>query len=459
LSITLPHIRVINKIDDFTPEKIDDVIRDCVALSAKKPCYLEAADGTVQYFLFFRERQIYSAGRIEKQQFMNITIRDFLLGSTKLHFPRLTSYEVNNKILHSILILFQKKPSLQIVTSLVDVDKLLDKIEEEKKSCIVSAWQEGFLALLRYEKGEVTALCHEQSSLLPKEETFRDDFLVKIYTLSAEKQLYISLYEDLLVKFASDAKLIDDSFEGSFWNLFLSKPPVMVLKLKDKELARLALEKPVTKIGRGQDNDIVIDNLAVSRLHAIIEEDKGSYFIKDCDSLNGTMVNGRKIDRTRLGYGDVITIGKHELVFEEQSGKAPGANFPEEEFDQTFIITPSQRDRMKERQEKHLDARDAVKGSQPAAPRLLEKNRSGDKVIELSSPSLIIGKGDEADIPIGGWFVAEQHAEIKRVDGQYVIRHLSGLRKVTVDGRPVNESVLKPNTRIRIANHEFIFLE
>jgi uncharacterized protein YoxC len=72
-----------------------------------------------------------------------------------------------------------------MLSSLVDLDQVLDKIENEQKSCIVLASQNDFLALLRYEKGEVKALAHQLSSITPKENTFRDDILVKIYTLSA----------------------------------------------------------------------------------------------------------------------------------------------------------------------------------------------------------------------------------------------------------------------------------
>ncbi len=99
--------------------------------------------------------------------------------------PRIARYEVDSKILHSLLILFQKKPALKLLTSLVDLDQVLDKIEEEGKSCIVAAAQDDFFAILRYEKGRVTALCHEQTAPASMNRSFREEFLVKIYTLSA----------------------------------------------------------------------------------------------------------------------------------------------------------------------------------------------------------------------------------------------------------------------------------
>ena len=56
---------------------MNEVMRDLLSKSAQLPCYLEVSDGSHQYFLFFREKQIYSAGMIEDGHFENLTIKDF----------------------------------------------------------------------------------------------------------------------------------------------------------------------------------------------------------------------------------------------------------------------------------------------------------------------------------------------------------------------------------------------
>ena len=83
----------------------------------------------------------------------------------------------------------------------------------EGKSCIVNASREQFTAMLRYEKGDATALGYELSVLTPRDGSFREEFLVKIYTIPAEQPLTISLYEDLLVTYAEDAKTIPVEFQ------------------------------------------------------------------------------------------------------------------------------------------------------------------------------------------------------------------------------------------------------
>ncbi|NIM20687.1 MAG: FHA domain-containing protein [Candidatus Latescibacteria bacterium] len=447
--VTLPHLHVASAINEFSPGKMNDIMFNCLKMSREKPCYLELSDGAEQRHLFFRQRQIYAAGRIQDMQFTNTTIKEFLLAASKMSFPQAKCYEVNDKILHSILILFQKKPALKTLTSLIDLDELLDKIESEGKSCIVCATQDDFLAILRYEKGKVTALCHQLSCTTPKESSYREDFLIKIYTLCAQKPMAITLYEDLLVTYAEDAKMIDESFHGDLISHYLSKPPFITLEFKGREIKRLVLDKPTVKIGRTQDNDIAIDNLAVSRLHSIIEEDKGNFYIKDCDSLNGTLLNGKRVGRAKLVEGDEIFIGKHKIIFHRQEGCVEPAGETIEQFDQTVVITPH----------KVPPKQSVAPKPEHVAPSLVQKTPDGDRVFELKRATVTIGKDFAADIEIGGFLVAKEHAEIARENGAFILRHLHGLRKVTVSGKPVREHVLKNNDVIRIGSEEFIFQE
>ena len=69
-------------------------------------------------------------------------------------------------------------------------------------------------------------------------------------------------------------------------------------------------------IGRNPDNDIVIDNPAVSGRHARIESVASNLVIRDMDSTNGVFVNKQRVATHVLHHGDVVLIGKHELAFD-----------------------------------------------------------------------------------------------------------------------------------------------
>ncbi len=449
LRTRLPYTKLVEPHDGLSRNTLNDVMRNALAASSARPSYLEMFDATQQRFLFFRDGQIYAAGLLQNDQLQETTIRDFILAASTMNFPQLEWYELNNKLLHSILILIQKKPGLRVQTSLVDLDELLNRIETEGKSCVVSAMRENFLAILRYEKGAAAALCHEETMREPRETSFREEFLVKIYTITTEEPVTIGLYEDMLVSYASDAKTVPPFFDGRFVELYLSKPPVVSLMFKDKVIDHWPFDKPRLNIGRTPDNDIVIDNLAVSRLHAVLEEEKGSYFIRDCDSLNGTVLNGQKVGRARLSDGDKVSIGKHTIAFNLQGGQTVAVGESPQGFDQTMVINTAA----------PMDAEMSGPGVENKIPRLTMKTEYGDRVIEIKNGALTIGKDLSNDIAIEGVFIARHHAEIVREGDRTLIRHLRGLRKVTVGGRPVREAELNDNDEIRIAKEEFIFHE
>jgi hypothetical protein len=70
-----------------------------------------------------------------------------------------------------------------------------------------------------------------------------------------------------------------------------------------------------TTIGRSPDCDIFLDDVTVSRKHAVLLQEDGRFTIEDLGSLNGTYVNRRRIESAQLSDGDELQIGKYRLTF------------------------------------------------------------------------------------------------------------------------------------------------
>jgi FHA domain/zinc-ribbon domain len=68
-------------------------------------------------------------------------------------------------------------------------------------------------------------------------------------------------------------------------------------------------------VGRRPDSDLFLDDITVSRDHALLVRRGGDYYLDDCGSLNGTYVNRRRIESHRLTDGDELQIGKYKLAF------------------------------------------------------------------------------------------------------------------------------------------------
>lgn len=75
------------------------------------------------------------------------------------------------------------------------------------------------------------------------------------------------------------------------------------------------VERARITVGRRPDSDVFLDDVTVSRDHAVVVKRGEHYYLDDCGSLNGTYVNRRRIDSQRLSDGDELQIGKYKLAF------------------------------------------------------------------------------------------------------------------------------------------------
>lgn len=112
-------------------------------------------------------------------------------------------------------------------------------------------------------------------------------------------------------------------------------PAKLILSLNNSVLGEFPLDKERIILGRKSENDIQVDNLAVSGQHAAIITILNDSFLEDLDSTNGTYVNGKLVKKHALKNGDVITIGKHELKYVNDE-----ASDEDDEFEKTMIIRP-----------------------------------------------------------------------------------------------------------------------
>ena len=97
--------------------------------------------------------------------------------------------------------------------------------------------------------------------------------------------------------------------------------PLLVVRKGPEVGERFYLDRPRLSIGRDPDSDIFLNDITVSRTHAILELDQGVVTVTDAGSLNGVYVDGVTVDRAVLRNGDQLQIGRFQMVFLSGGGE------------------------------------------------------------------------------------------------------------------------------------------
>ena len=206
----------------------------------------------------------------------------------------------------------------------------------------------------------------------------------------------------------------------------------IILKFKDAVLKEIPVEKELITIGRKSDNDITIDNLAVSGHHARIFKAGDWFLIEDLDSLNGTFVNGKMIKESPLKNGDEILIGKHVLKFvstDVVTTSEPAAVLKKSTGSETMIIDSKVQQEMLAQISKER----TVTSSGEAVGRFIVLEGSTDqKEYELTERVTSIGKDSSAKIRLKGFFAPKFAAFVNRGKEGYFISPASG-REITIN--------------------------
>jgi pSer/pThr/pTyr-binding forkhead associated (FHA) protein len=271
---------------------------------------------------------------------------------------------------------------------------------------------------------------------------------------------------------------------------------------KDKVLQCVPLDREVLSIGRLKDNDIVIDNLAVSRHHARLHVDGEQVELEDLASGNGCLVNGLRVGRSLITPEDEVFIGKHQLVLraagaESDSGDGKGSDarrssgspwdgahtvvvMPEDlkaaldaeaeateaspeaqaELPSAELLEEPEAEAVVE--EETVEAAEAPAeepaGGGPYAGLIVQNGGRLDRVVPVEACPLVLGRAPECDLILGELGVSRRHAQLLRDGGRFEIEDLGSVNGTLVNGDPVQRRALEVGDEIEIDSYRITFV-
>ena len=212
--------------------------------------------------------------------------------------------------------------------------------------------------------------------------------------------------------------------------------PKMIVSIDGVVITEVQLTKDRTTLGRRPYNDIVIDNLAVSGEHAVMQMSGSEVYLEDLNSTNGTYVNGKAVKKQLLRHDDTVEIGKYKIKYiSELAGPT---------YDKTIIMKPG-----------------AVGIAPGAAP-----PGGGDQPAQSAAIKVLSGAAAGRQVPlvkvvttIGKPGVAV--AAITRRHHGFVVAHVEGVNRPTLNGAPIGGEpvALKNGDLLELAGTQMQFVQ
>ncbi|MDY6878660.1 MAG: FHA domain-containing protein [Thermodesulfobacteriota bacterium] len=232
----------------------------------------------------------------------------------------------------------------------------------------------------------------------------------------------------------------------------------LVLLFNDQVIREYPFVKQSMTIGREAENDIQIDNLAVSGFHARIDKTGESFILTDLQSTNGTFVGDKKIVSHKLSHSEKINIGKHVILFlasEKEDGVLPGSE-KEGGLDKTMILDTAKQRELLAKQESAAPR--VAKPKKIGVLTFLDGSKEGE--IELTKKLTRIGKAGNSEVKLSGLFMGATSATISKRPSGYAISFAGGMTKLKINGDVVKNSVqLNDFDTIELGSYRFQFYQ
>jgi len=216
----------------------------------------------------------------------------------------------------------------------------------------------------------------------------------------------------------------------------------LLVKLHGQGSRSIDLIADSFSIGRKPENDLPIDDHTVSSRHAKIVRVQSVYFLEDLKSTNGTAVNGKPVERAQLHDADVITIGQHRIIFQDNAPSAATSVPASLDLDQTLAISG-----------KHLAAAPSI-----TAKVVITSGKTDRLEYHLTKRANLIGSQEGAAIRLTGWFAPKAVALISSRGSGFTISPSEGSKRLLVNGREVSApQTLKDGDGIEVAGASMTF--
>jgi hypothetical protein len=366
------------------------------------------------------------AGRLQGEKREQLDLDAFFAPLREDHSLQLALDEIELPLLFLLAVFFQHQPAARLPGQMADPERVLADLSAKARDAVLSIESDdGKVALAFLRSGSPVSFFVPGA---PPATGALDDAILIHCLGNVGAPPTLSIYESLQIRKDTQAgRPISDYLKAE-----MEAPPFMIIHRRaGKEVERRVFRDGQAQVGRDLSNDLVVDEGEFSREQFFIRWTGDRFLVEDKESANGTQVNGRRIDRQRIRFGDRVEVGASLFLFEAEPDERPEAT------DLTTIMLAPNSGKMR--------------------ALLIHEGQT----IAIKKAVFTMGKDASAALPLKGFLMKKVQATLVREgDDRFRLMAVPGGRKVKVSGELVGPegTPLKSGDSIEVGPNRLAFL-
>lgn len=425
-SLRLPLAETLLEETKFARESLlraEDLVRDGTC----KNGYLQVLREDSTDLLLFYQRAPHSAVRYENGKLKPLDLLEFFsdFDRQKVLSIRLCQADVGLILLMAVGL--RNRPAITAPTRLLDIEALLNDVDRLSQTAVIVMTRANEMSFVYCREGKVAAVYFAAGVVRPHEGSIRGQVIAYTRRHLSEAMNLEVFYELRSPRDENAGQRFRSLIEGK-----VGPTPFLLSVTRAGQLQeRRLIKHGVATIGRDLASGIVIDHPSVSRNHCEVLFKDGNFVVRDCQSANGTLLNGVKVDENRINPGDRIGVGEFEIEFGREIALAT------EQAIRTIFMPDG--------------------GAAGRKANVIFR----DQTIALEKRVFSLGASKKSDKSLSGFFMRPIQATIVREpNGTHRLLRAEGGRKVKLNGKviPAGGVMLKSGSRIKVGSHQFVFM-
>lgn len=408
-----------------------------LALEPPREGYLQLTRPDRDVVVLFYAGAVFAAGCCSRGSFSGVALDDLAAEFADLDDVVAARVVVTDLALFLCnAVLFKKAPAAHVPAALVDSEAVLKSVAALGKDAVVVVSHGDARSLLFCRGGTPVKLYAASGEEFAADGSLADRVADYAYR---HGDVSLDLYDDIRLQTAKAlaplSTYVTTTTQQQAPTKKKEEPAWLVVRLADRVVFRFPIVDKAVVVGRGEDVDLVLDNLSVSRSHARITRDGVALVVDDLESENGLVQRGERKARVVLQPGDEVDVGKYTLAYSAYAAALEAAPlWPRRPVSSSGVETVA-----------------VVKNTG------ISLEHDG-KNVRVPGAVFVIGKGDNAHLKIDGWFVADHHVVLaQHGDGAWKATWSSGLRALRVNGKKTRQARLVDGDVLAVGSNVVVF--